>query len=92
MFNLIIVRVGLGLSRGPGRSSGTAEPMSTVRFPLQNLSISVSQHVSVSRDVERLGSSMVDGMHLGSTMVDGKDDFSDKEVGWKDDSICAVAM
>jgi len=79
VFNLIIVRVGLGLSRSPnGRSTISSGPPSGVRFPLQKLSIKVSQHVAVSRDLS----------HTEGTTVEEKDDFLDTEqAGWKPDSI-----
>jgi len=73
VFNLIIVRVGLGLSQSPsGRQMGSAasrEPPAAVR--LQKLNINVSRHVTVERDIHA-------GPH-SATMLETKDDVSDQD-------------
>jgi hypothetical protein len=84
VFNLIIVRVGLGLSQSPGGrgvgSGASREPASAVRFPLQKLNINVSRHVTVEHDSQREAQS--------STIMETKDDFSDTEQGqWKSSSV-----
>jgi len=74
-FNLIIVRVGLGISSGGSRSAGrNMNPMSTEptigRFPLQRLNITVQKSVTVDNDIERAQISAQTKVDDGSASFD----------------------
>jgi len=74
-FNLIIVRVGLGISSGGSKSGGrNMNPMSTEptigRFPLQRLNITVQKSVTVDNDIERAQISAQTKVDDGSASFD----------------------
>jgi len=85
-FNLIIVRVGLGLSQNPSSGrNGPPSQASGVKYPLQNLNINVSRHVTTDRDLEReleRGTRSVRGMK-----ADSASDTLDIGVGWKSSAV-----
>lgn len=81
VFNLIIVRVGLGLSSNSGvrrPRSSKMEPSSVNFRTPQNLSINVSRHVTVNRD-------LTTGPRTGrGGDKEPRDDFSESSAdGWK---------
>jgi len=81
VFNLIIVRVGLGISQspsGPQGSTTTREHPAAVR--LQKLNINVSRQITVDHDSTRVGP---------QSGLDMKDDNSDDQQ-WKPVGVMAV--